>query len=553
MVVKSPSGLAVSVSWTTGSASARERAIAAGVSPDEWILDLYREHGDSFPQTLTGGYALALWDGLGGRVILARDPMGLRPLYYALLDGELWFATSVAKLVSYLPGSSRPSHEWILRYVADTASIDRSWTPFEGVQELPRGHMLVLDRQGVRQEVFHRFRDDATWATQRDPGCVRRYRDTFLGVLDELAGSQTVLGAENSGGLDSGSVIAGLLNSEPEAPSLHTFGMPQFTGDETHMRTVASGEPVSLTVLSAPSETELLRRTEIATAALGHPPTSSTPVWYQGFAEIASQSGVNVIFSGHGGDHAATSRGYLAVREMIAHGQCRTAYSSLGGSRGGRLRALYRLWRQRGTHVPVIVNQVDGIRRLPIRAAWQHSLEQSLKQLPTSNIPDSGFKTVNEYILGFLLHEGPTTRALETSIVAAESGVDYVFPMLDPRLIQCYLSTPAIEKYGRGFDRYLHRRAVEDLLPSSIVWERPKNDGTVIPRTSTFTTAFRTDLPLRQTFPDGLAEPLAEIVDLDADSSAEQWTAHEEGSRRQLEAFRWNVMVAQRWLENLPN
>ena len=61
--------------------------------------------------------------------------------------------------------------------------------------------------------------------------------------------------------------------------------------------------------------------------------------------------------------------------------------------------------------------------------------------------------------------------------MAAAFKVDYRWPLLDRRLMQQYLSTPAIEKYSRRSSRYLHRRAVEDVVPKKVIWKSSKYMG----------------------------------------------------------------------------
>ena len=86
---------------------------------------------------------------------------------------------------------------------------------------------------------------------------------------------------------------------------------------------------------------------------------------------------------------------------------------------------------------------------------------------------------INDFILQHRL--GPwIARRLETcTLVAATYGVEYEWPLLDARLVQQYLSTPSIEKADRMGARYLHRRAVEGVVPAKVAWKAGKPDVTV--------------------------------------------------------------------------
>ncbi len=85
------------------------------------------------------------------------------------------------------------------------------------------------------------------------------------------------------------------------------------------------------------------------------------------------------------------------------------------------------------------------------------------------------YSTVNQFILQDRIGPHLSTRTAECSIVAATYGVEYQWPLLDRRLVQQYLSTPAIWKFGEGYGRYLHRRAVEGIVADKIAWKRDKS------------------------------------------------------------------------------
>ena len=76
-------------------------------SDTEVIVHLYQRHGDAFVDHLNGQFSIALWDGGRRRLVLARDRLGIRPLYYTRARGALWFASEVKALFAALPGHAR--------------------------------------------------------------------------------------------------------------------------------------------------------------------------------------------------------------------------------------------------------------------------------------------------------------------------------------------------------------------------------------------------------------------------------------------------------------
>ncbi|MGH8261513.1 MAG: asparagine synthetase B family protein, partial [Steroidobacteraceae bacterium] len=119
-------------------------------SDSETIVHLYEERGLDFVHDLNGQFALALWDRPRRRLVLARDRVGIRPLFHATLaDGTLLFASEMKALFAH--GALRPQID-----AAAVGQVATLWvnipprTPFKGVEELGPGRMLVLE--GGRRE-----------------------------------------------------------------------------------------------------------------------------------------------------------------------------------------------------------------------------------------------------------------------------------------------------------------------------------------------------------------------------------------------------------------
>lgn len=88
---------------------------------------------------------------------------------------------------------------------------------------------------------------------------------------------------------------------------------------------------------------------------------------------------------------------------------------------------------------------------------------------------DAPYRTVNAFILGDRWSPATSIRTADCSVVAAAFGLEYVWPLLDARLMQQYLSTPTVWKYGRGYGRYLHRRAISGVVPDAVAWKASKS------------------------------------------------------------------------------
>ncbi len=94
-------------------------------------------------------------------------------------------------------------------------------------------------------------------------------------------------------------------------------------------------------------------------------------------------------------------------------------------------------------------------------------------------IYDAPYRRINDFILQHHLKKMQLTARLENcTVMAAAYGVDYCWPLWDVRLVQQYLSTPSIEKVGpKGMGRYLHRRAIDGVVPKRVAWKPSKDMG----------------------------------------------------------------------------
>src|SRR5208282_2324189 len=132
----------------------RKELEAAGIefkshSDTEVILAAYRVWGESCLTRLEGMFAFALWDAARNRLVLARDPMGIKPLYYHQTKQTFLFASEVRTLLDtgLVPRKADPTG--VLTYLA-FGSVYEPWTIVEGIKAVPPGHMLTL--QGASLE-----------------------------------------------------------------------------------------------------------------------------------------------------------------------------------------------------------------------------------------------------------------------------------------------------------------------------------------------------------------------------------------------------------------
>jgi asparagine synthase (glutamine-hydrolysing) len=200
----------------------------------EILPHLYERNGLAFPELLRGKFAVIVWDGRERRAVLARDRMGIKPLYYAAVGDLVVFGSELKSvLASGLVDTS-------LDYDAIDAYLTLSFfpagaTPLAAVSKLPPGHRLIVDRFGARSEPYWEFPRplDSEPSGDEEEHAVR-----LLEALDESVRlrlmSDVPLGAMLSGGLDSSLVVALMARHMSEPVKTFSVGFRE-AGDANEL------------------------------------------------------------------------------------------------------------------------------------------------------------------------------------------------------------------------------------------------------------------------------------------------------------------------------
>jgi len=269
-------------------------------SDTEVLLHGWRAWGEQLLDRLDGIYAFALWDATTKRVVLARDRVGVKPLFYAALDGGLIFASTLAPFFA-LPGFPRRlDHEALRDYLACQA-VQSPHSLLRDVRQLPPASLLQFDYEGSKLALRRYWRP----AAPRTPAPA--FDDALQAVdaaVRESVRRQMVadvpLGAFLSGGIDSSLMVHYM--AEAGVRPLKTFNIrfPQAGFDETSAaRAVASHYATEHTVIDAP--TIDAAAFEAAIAALDQPLADPAYVATNELSRLTRRA-VTVAISGDGGD-----------------------------------------------------------------------------------------------------------------------------------------------------------------------------------------------------------------------------------------------------------
>ena len=269
----------------------------------ELVPHLYEEFGVDFVHHLRGMFAIAVWDLPRRRLVLVRDRLGKKPLYYRSHPGGLAYASELKSVLVDPRVERRPDLVAINHYLT-YQYVPAPWAAVEGVQKLPPGHLLVVEggQPRVRRYWNLQYAPAGTDSPQTDDELAEILRERLIeSVRLRMIGERPV-GAFLSGGLDSSSVVAAMRRAGVSDIRTFSIGFENEKFNELpHARRVAERyETEHHELVVNPDVADLLPK---LSRMFDEPysDSSAIPSWY--LAEMTRRE-VVVALNGDGGDEA---------------------------------------------------------------------------------------------------------------------------------------------------------------------------------------------------------------------------------------------------------
>jgi asparagine synthase (glutamine-hydrolysing) len=459
----------------------------------EAIVHGYEEHGLAVVDLLDGMFAFGLWDATEQRLVLARDRLGKKPLYYVIVGGRLLFASEIKALLAH-PDVTRDLDPVALDHYLTFSNVPAPRTLFAGIHKLAPGHVLTCTRRGIDVRRYWSPLDgDSFGRDVSEDEAVERVLALLRESVRKRMMSDVPIGALLSGGIDSSTNVA--LMTELVSRPLRTFsvgfegfGPSENFHDLPYAREVASvfGCDHHQLTISAPECRALLP--ELA-GQLDEPIGDPACLPMHFVARAARAGGVTVVLVGEGSDevfggydtmvHAldvALPR-FDRVRRLprvFRHGLHRLA--RLLGAPAGRVDVLRRaacdepmywgldvaFWETEKTALlarpePAGARSVDLVRGFYRELAARRPKADALQQLSWVE----------------LCNRLPELLLMRVDKLTMAHSLEARAPFLDADLVAYVLGLPADLKIRGKVTKYVLKRAVRSLLPRTVL-ARPK-------------------------------------------------------------------------------
>ena len=403
----------------------RDELVAQGArfatqSDSEVILQGYATWGRDVLTRLEGMYAFALHDAEQNEVMLARDPLGMKPLYCHEGSSGVRFASEIKAILALLPQQPDLNPTAMVQYLEAQHPLARN-TPFCGVERVLPGE-AVLIRAGQCVERWRHW--SVSHIAPRSHGDPIASLDSLMeGVFTQHQRADVPIGLFLSGGVDS-TVLLGLMRRYG-MDDIHTFsiGFPgSSVGDELDVATrLATHFGTHHRVITPTPDALLSRLLQTVWAAddLMRDPANLPTLL---LAEEASKT-MKVVFSGEGGDESFA--GYGRYRTGVAE---RFIKSCLFPGTGG--------FRARGDLRGSMASQLLGPDLQAARAHWRTPLIESWRAYPASWSPLQKMQALD------LEHALPNNLLVKADRMLMAHGVEGRMPFVDRRIVECGLMLP---------------------------------------------------------------------------------------------------------------
>lgn len=408
-------------------------------SDTEVIVHAYEEFGDRFVEKLDGIFAFALWDGKLKRLVLARDRLGVKPLYYLKINDKFLFASEIKSILEY-EEVNRELNFAVLPHLFTYRSTPSSETVFKGIKKIPPGHTLTLSNGTI---TINRYWDinSHTVVGGSEKNILKSFKILFEDAVKKRMISDVPLGAYLSGGVDSSSVVA-IASRFTEMP-IDTFavGFGASTDEFEFAQEVAECfETNHHELMVQPNDISKILPQIIwhLDEPIADPATIPTYL----MSELTKKY-VTVVLTGEGADELFA--GYPKYKLFTPY---------FGG--------IPRSWRYNLFRYSPPSNTFNDIEKDKLMSNEIYTSVKLNQKVNHKNL------NLNNLLLSDITHQLPNYLLMKVDKMTMAHGLEARVPFLDHKLVEFSCSIPANLKIKGFTGKYIIRKAMSDVLPKNI-------------------------------------------------------------------------------------
>ena len=462
-------------------------------SDTEVLVNLFAMYGEKCLNMLNGQFAVAIWDKKEEKLFIARDRVGIRPLFYTVANGVLYFASEIKALIVNKDVKRELNPENLAQiYTFWTAITPR--TAFRDISELSPGHYLVYSRKGLDAHKFWELNFNNSDPAVSLSDALEKFNELFTNAVRIRLRADVEVAAYLSGGIDSSTTVAYIKDIEPGVLNTFSIGFEDKDFDESKYQKEAvsylntNHRAISCTSKDIANEfPKVVWHSEI-------PLTRTAPTPMLILSKLVRDNNIKVVITGEGSDEILA--GYDIFREAIIRRFSASQPSS--SLRPTLLKRIYPDIPHLRNASPNVLKMFFGYRLEDTdNPLYSHLLRWNNSNHIKKHFSEILRNTVNGYdpladLSGRLpdsfMEWSPLARAqwLETTVfmsgyllssqgdrMAMANSVEGRYPFLDYMIIEYCSSLPDRFKLNGLNEKYLLKKLMTGRIPESIV-KRPK-------------------------------------------------------------------------------
>ena len=440
------------------------------------LINLYRKHKENCVFQIYTEFAFVIYDESDKSFFAARDPVGLKALYYVCLDGKYHFSSDIEELLS-LAGLQKKANIAAMAGIVQHSSIAYTDTMYVGIKRLPPGHYMTISDAGeckiVRYWKPEKIQIDRHISRE---SAARKFKQLFDQAISDRIDDPASTACELSGGLDSSSIVSWIKHKQPEL-KLRCFAMTFDSLEECNETKYINEIDETLDIKLIKLQTDTLDYQHRFSLEANYEINPHWPIFItytMGFplVEKARQLGVKTILTGQGGDHVMAGNLYCFhdYLRQLRWKMLLQEFNALG--RPAWLLKRFMLFPCFGKRGLKILRKI----RHPFRST--RSLTKSGAGTAFEEFSElyTGKSQSFKYDLANVVDSMHSALYENSYYHVAEQkyGIEFRHPFFDRRLIEFMLSLPPEYKFYQGVSKTLLRESMKGILPDKIRLRKSK-------------------------------------------------------------------------------
>lgn len=448
-------------------------------SDTEVIMAAYLHWGYDCVKQFNGMWSFAIYDRRKELLFCSRDRFGVKPFNYTFYNGAFFFASEIKSILQYEPALCRPDYNSISRYCRETIGAQAAATWFEGISRLPPAHNLIVTKEAHQFYQYWQYPKKVNTSLSFEKATAE-YAALFKDAVALRMRSDVPVGLTLSGGVDSASIACSVKSSFPDRLKAYTASFPGQPFDEYGIARNLCEQLGYDSVEVKVEYDDYVQKLKSIVYHLesGHGSPAIYPLWH---VTARASEDITVFLEGQGADELLG--GYINtvfldyLKDMLAKGKLATAL------RETRLHK--KNWPLLNS---VLLNLRLGLSpRLRKLFRQKKGLEQlytgPLKSHKAFDYADLDLENYDSYLnkKSSLLHQTGLVNLLHYGdAISMAHSLENRLPFMDYRLVEFGFSLPPEFKVKQGLGKFIHRKAVEGMVPESIL-DNPRKLGFVSP------------------------------------------------------------------------